>query len=205
MSTKPHVRPLVLAALTLAAACDAPVDAPTAPEALKLPAPSESFLNGPPEAGVVFRNQALTVFVTADEDTGLTSVHLPHDAFFFCGGTQGNVAERQFVVTPARVEQLIVLIKDRDAYVQVFDDTSVPALPDFGALCDYLDTHQPVAEGEVRHTQVFSRTSFTAHWGGELQAPDGEGLRYSEKYTLLADPQTGEFTIPVSDIHLQGW
>lgn len=205
MTPRLHVRPLALAALALAAACDAAVQPPTAPEALELPPPSASFLNGPPEAGVVFRNQVLTVFVTVDEDRGLSSVHLPHDAYYFCGGSQANIGERQFVVTPSQVEQLIVLIKDPDAYVQVFDDTSVPALPDFGALCDYLDSHEPVAEGEVRHTQVLSNTSFTAHWGGELQGADGETLGYSEKYVYLVEPVTGEASIPVSDIHLQGY
>jgi hypothetical protein len=182
----------VLGLTVLTTACqDTVTDAP--------PEPAFASVNANAAGGaLIVRFNAASFIVHLDGDAGLLSLHAPSTV---CGAGSLPVVQVMQVRTPSAIGQFIAQVKSPAEAVTIyhatsFDDAGISSdlefagfanLTDVGAFCAFIQGDRRMAEGVVRRVSTFSNASFSAHWTGKIQGPDGERYSLTEVYQLGAD------------------
>jgi hypothetical protein len=184
----------------------APTDtAPTTPPVV------DDFINGPASPGNsgIFRFQDVVVEATFDFNAGLVSVHgLLNTVADLCADL-GEFDLMDLQLKPHSADEVNSLIVDRESPVQIL------AIPPEGlgeSFCADFSGAPVLYSGTAAFRETDNNETETGTEGGRANSfgwtsqgvlddlVNGGQVRYSEEVRILINPQTEEFTVPVSNI-----
>lgn len=176
---------MLMLAAALAVACSEQDD-PTGPD-LPVTVAEYNFMNGPVEAGAVYREGMLFhyFFWVLDFRTQLWAEVSNDPAGGICADASGDVPIEIQVAGDWNVN-----VQSEEWYARVWDATG-RTTEDF---CDWIDVHDPIATGMVDFKQEIVGNKEDFKGNGQISRTDGLGKTHLiTEFSWEWDKQTGEW------------